>query len=64
MRRACQAPDGLILADFTGFGGTEQGKEFVELHLTDLYIMEEIAREDRGWSATSTSQASTVLGST
>ena len=37
--------DSLRLADLAGLHGAEQGKEFVELHLRDAHVVEEILRE-------------------
>ena len=42
VRRARQAFERLGLRDRAGLHGTEQGIEFVQLHLGDPHVMEEI----------------------
>src|SRR5215471_16007424 len=40
-----QALDGFSLTDLTGLDRAEQGKEFIELHLSDPHVMQEVLRE-------------------
>ena len=41
-RRACQALEGLGLADLPGLDGTQQGIEFVQLDLGDVHVVQHI----------------------
>jgi hypothetical protein len=43
--RAIQALDGLSLADRTVLDRTEQGKQLIELDLSDSYVVQEVLRE-------------------
>src|SRR5262249_57638492 len=43
--RPLQALNGLSLADLPGLDGPEEGEEFVELHLLDPYLVQEVLRE-------------------
>jgi len=48
MRRAREALDRLGLTDLARLDRAEQGKEFVQLHLRDAYVVQEILREGHG----------------
>ena len=37
-----QALDGFSLPDLTGLDRAEQGKEFIELHLSDPHVVEDV----------------------
>ena len=56
-----QALDGLDFADVTRLDRAEQGKEFIELHLCDPHIVEEVLREVAAWSAASTNHGNVPL---
>jgi hypothetical protein len=45
VRKPLQALDGLSLADLTGLDRAEQGEEFVQLHLLDAHVVQEVLRE-------------------
>jgi hypothetical protein len=56
--------DGFVITDAASLDSTEQGKEFVELHLGHAHVVEEILGEGRGVIGDLHHQARTVLGST
>ena len=43
-----EALDRFGLTDFARLDRTEQGKEFIQLHLRDAYVVQEVAREGCG----------------
>ena len=62
--RPLQAFNGLSRIHVTISYCTEQGIEFIELHLGDAHVTQKFCEKALRWSATSSNQASTVLGST
>jgi hypothetical protein len=43
--RTLQARDGFGRADFTVLGRAEQGKQFIELHLPDPHVVQDVSGE-------------------